>query len=64
MKTKAILIVLLLTALGAAAAFGESFRLGASVGAELLDRPTLASIRQEFDQGANLLSVVKRGRVV
>ncbi len=56
MKTKAIPIVLLLAAMGGAAAFGESFRLGASVGAELLDRPTLASIRQEFDQGANLLS--------
>jgi len=56
MKTKAILIVLLLAALGGAAAFGESFRLGVSVGAELLNRPTLAAIRQEFDEGANLLS--------
>jgi hypothetical protein len=56
MKTKAIPIVLLLAALGCAAASGESFRLGASVGAELLNRPTLKSIRQEFDEGTNLLS--------
>jgi len=56
MKTKAILVVLLLAALSGAAAFGESFRLGASVGAELLNRPTYESIRQEFDEGANLLS--------
>jgi hypothetical protein len=56
MKTKAFLIVLVLTAMGCAAAFGESFRLGASVGAELLDRPTLEAIQQEFGEGANLLS--------
>ena len=56
MKTKAILVVLLLAALSGAAAFGESFRLGASVGAELLNRPTYESLRQEFDEGANLLS--------
>ncbi len=56
MKTKTILIVLLLAALGCAAAFGENFRLGASVGTELLNRPTFESLRQEFDGGANLLS--------
>ncbi len=56
MKTKAILIVLLLAALAGAAAFGESFRLGASVGAELLERPTLASIHQGFGEGSSLLS--------
>jgi hypothetical protein len=56
MKTKAILIGLLLAAVGGAASFGESFRLGGSAGTELLDRPTLASIRREFDEGTNLLS--------
>ena len=56
MKTKTILIGLLLAAVVSAAAFGENFRIGVSVGAELLDRPTFESIRQEFDEGANLLS--------
>jgi len=56
MKTKTILIGLLLAAVVAGAAFGENFRLGVSVGAELLHRPTFESIRQEFDEGANLLS--------
>jgi hypothetical protein len=55
MKKTTILIGLLLAAMSAAA-FGESFRLGTSVGAELMDRPTFESIQREFDQGANLLS--------
>ncbi|OHD75043.1 MAG: hypothetical protein A2V99_07610 [Spirochaetes bacterium RBG_16_67_19] len=55
MKKTTILIGLLLAAMSAAA-FGESFRLGTSVGAELLDRPTFESIQQEFDEGTNLLS--------
>lgn len=55
MKKTTILIGLLLAAMSAAA-FGESFRLGTSVGAELLDRPTLESIHREFDEGTNLLS--------
>ena len=56
MKTIAILIGLLLATVVSAAAFGEHFRLGTSVGAELFNRPTFESIRQEFDEGANLLS--------
>ena len=56
MKTKAILIGLLLAAVFCAAAFGENFRLGTSVGAELFNRPTFESIQREFDEGANLLS--------
>jgi hypothetical protein len=56
MKTKAILIGLLLAAVSCGAVFGDSFRLGASVGAELLNRPTFESIREQFDEGANLLS--------
>jgi len=55
MRKTTILIGLLLAAMSAAA-FGESFRLGTSVGAELLDRPTFESIQQEFDEGTNLLS--------
>jgi hypothetical protein len=55
MKKTTILIGLLLAAMSAAA-FGESFRLGTSVGAELLDRPTFESLQREFDEGTNLLS--------
>lgn len=55
MKKTTILIGLLLAAMSAAA-FGESFRLGISSGVELMDRPTFESIRQEFDEGGNLLS--------
>jgi hypothetical protein len=55
MKKTTILIGLLLAAMSAAA-FGESFRLGTSVGAELLDRPTFEVIQREFDEGTNLLS--------
>lgn len=56
MKAKVILIGLLLAAVACASAFGENFRLGTSVGAELFNRPTLESIQREFDEGANLLS--------
>jgi hypothetical protein len=56
MRSKAILIALLLAAVSGAGAFGESVRLGASVGAELLNRPSFESVRQEFDEGRNLLS--------
>jgi hypothetical protein len=56
MKIKAILFGLLLAAAGCTAAFAENFRLGATVGAEMVNRPTLESIRQEFDEGTNLLS--------
>lgn len=38
------------------AVFGDSFRLGVSVGAEMLNRPTYESILEEFDEQANLLS--------
>jgi hypothetical protein len=56
MKTKAILFALLLAAAGGAAAFGEHFRMGATVGAEMLDQPTLEAIREEFKDGTELLS--------
>ena len=55
MKQKTILMGLLFAAVISAAAFGESFRLGASVGAEMVNRPTYASILQEFDRQTNLL---------
>ncbi len=56
MKTKAILFGLLLAVAGCTAAFGEHFRLGATVGAEMLDHPTLEAIRQEFNEGTDLMS--------
>ena len=56
MKRKTFLIGMLLAAVLSAAAFGESFRLGATVGAETMNRPTYASILQAFDQKTGLLS--------
>jgi hypothetical protein len=59
MKHKTLLIAALLATalLGAAtsAAFGESFRLGVSVGPELVNRPTCESILLAFDRRTDLL---------
>jgi len=56
MKQKVLLVGLLIAALASVAAFGENFRLGASVGAEMLNPPTYESILQGFDRPAELLS--------
>jgi len=56
MTNKFLMGLLIAAALMPAAAFADIFHLGASIGAEMLNRPTYESILKEFDEQTNLLS--------
>ncbi len=49
------LILTVLIASAASTAFAGGLRFGAQIGAEFLNRPSLAAVSQEFDQRANLI---------